>query len=570
MAVSYGFNRKRPRTEVTLDSTALGSANVRSEKPLILIGSATGGEPNKVEVVTNLSQARNIFRGGELVDAIEMAWNPSVNLGGAGKIYAVRADEATQAKLVKDGYTFTSKLYGSDANGIQISLEDNVITKSKRFNVYFTRERYEQTYDNIGNIFAVQYTGSLVYASIEIKVDSVTKEAKTLELKAGADKDTAAVVRTYELGEGFYQDVNVLVNDINNLPDFKAVMNSLGGYKNVSTNYLDALAATPLAKEKDVTVTAVSADLALTLANDRYVSLEIDLTKPAPATIPVTSLAGAETKAPPASWAKLFASVADSGGYYVVPLTANEVIHAELGHFLRSESSAGNQLRGFVGGGIEESFDALRARQAAIRNPRVALVGDSVTRRMADGRVYKAPAYMYAAQVAGLASGLQIGVPMTYKKMNIDALNLKFSDDQLDQLDSTGVIMTFYRRNRDESTFRIASDPTTYNNVEDIVQNRMSLGETSDFLTTDLRTVLDEEFIGTRIKNTSASIIKNRVESFLDVQKGVDGLIVDYNPEDIQVVIDGNTAIINIVVQPSRGLDYINVFLSYKDNKMSA
>ncbi|AHZ10397.1 tail sheath [Bacillus phage Hoody T] len=570
MAVSYGFNRKRPRTEVTLDSTALGSANVRSEKPLILIGSATGGEPNKVEVVTNLSQARNIFRGGELVDAIEMAWNPSVNLGGAGKIYAVRADEATQAKLVKDGYTFTSKLYGSDANGIQISLEDNVITKSKRFNVYFTRERYEQTYDNIGNIFAVQYTGSLVYASIEIKVDSATKEAKTLELKAGADKDTAAVVRTYELGEGFYQDVNVLVNDINNLPDFKAVMNSLGGYKNVSTNYLDALAATPLAKEKDVTVTAVSADLALTLANDRYVSLEIDLTKPAPATIPVTSLAGAETKAPPASWAKLFASVADSGGYYVVPLTANEVIHAELGHFLRSESSAGNQLRGFVGGGIEESFDALRARQAAIRNPRVALVGDSVTRRMADGRVYKAPAYMYAAQVAGLASGLQIGVPMTYKKMNIDALNLKFSDDQLDQLDSTGVIMTFYRRNRDESTFRIASDPTTYNNVEDIVQNRMSLGETSDFLTTDLRTVLDEEFIGTRIKNTSASIIKNRVESFLDVQKGVDGLIVDYNPEDIQVVIDGNTAIINIVVQPSRGLDYINVFLSYKDNKMSA
>ncbi|AHZ09813.1 tail sheath [Bacillus phage Evoli] len=570
MAVSYGFNRKRPRTEVTLDSTALGSANVRSEKPLILIGSATGGEPNKVEVVTNLSQARNIFRGGELVDAIEMAWNPSVNLGGAGKIYAVRADEATQAKLVKDGYTFTSKLYGSDANGIQISLEDNVITKSKRFNVYFTRERYEQTYDNIGNIFAVQYTGSLVYASIEIKVDSATKEAKTLELKAGADKDTAAVVRTYELGEGFYQDVNVLVNDINNLPDFKAVMNSLGGYKNVSTNYLDALAATPLAKEKDVTVTAVSADLALTLANDRYVSLDIDLTKPAPATIPVTSLAGAETKAPPASWAKLFASVADSGGYYVVPLTANEVIHAELGHFLRSESSAGNQLRGFVGGGIEESFDALRARQAAIRNPRVALVGDSVTRRMADGRVYKAPAYMYAAQVAGLASGLQIGVPMTYKKMNIDALNLKFSDDQLDQLDSTGVIMTFYRRNRDESTFRIASDPTTYNNVEDIVQNRMSLGETSDFLTTDLRTVLDEEFIGTRIKNTSASIIKNRVESFLDVQKGVDGLIVDYNPEDIQVVIDGNTAIINIVVQPSRGLDYINVFLSYKDNKMSA
>lgn len=569
MAVSYGFNRKRPRTEVFLDSTALGSANSQSEKPVVIIGSATDGKPYEPVELTNLAQARSAFQSGELVDAIEMAWNPAAGVGGAGKIYALRADEAKQAKLVSSGLTFTSNVYGVDANNIQVSLTDNAITGAKRVGVYFTKVGYEKVYDNIGNIFNITYTGAQK-ANIEVKVNSTTKLAEKLILKVGADTQNMTEVRAYELGVGVYEDVNALVNDIANLPDFKASMNSLGGYKDVRTQYLDALAAKDMVKDTPVAVKAIAADIANTLANDRYVSVEVDFVKGAPATIPVTSLAGGETKAPKSSWAELFLKAADLGGYYFVPLTASESIHAELSHFLRTESNSGNQLRGFVGGGLDETFESLKSRQANLRNSRVAVVGDDVVRRMADGRVYKAPGYMYAAQVAGLASGLAVGEPITYKKMNIESLGKKYIGEQLDQLDAAGVVMTEFARNTKGSTFRIVSDPTSYNRVDEPVQNRISLGEVSDFLTTELRTVLDEEFIGTRLRNTSASIIKNRIESFLDVQKNVDGLIVNYSPEDIQVVINGNTAIINIAVQPTQGLDYINVYLSYKDNQMSA
>lgn len=567
--VSYGHDRKRPHTEITLNASGLGSANARSEKPLVLIGSSIGGQPKVPVELTNFAQARDFFRGGELLDAIEMAWNPSPNTRGAGKIFAIRADDAKQATKASGGLTVTSKLYGADANEIQYSLEDNTLTSSKRFKVYFTKERYEQVYDNIGNIFSIKYKGTQAYASVEVKTDSTTKLATQLILKAGADVNGATVLRTYTLGTGVYQNVNVLINDISNLPDFEVVTNSLGGNKNVETQFLDALAVTEI-KAGAKMITAIGADLVNQVATDPYVTVVYDPKTAIPATIQVTNLAGGSTSAPGKSWSDLFSAVADLGAYYIVPLTSDEVIHGELSQFLRDESGAGNQLRGFVGGGLKDTFDKLKARQAGLRNPRVSLIGNSGTRRMSDGRVYNYPAYMGAALIGGIASGIGVGEPVTYKKLNIEALDLKFTGDQLDQLDGAGVVMVEFVRTRQSSYFRIVSDPTTYNASTEPVQNRVSLGEVSDFLTTELRTMLDEQFIGTRIRNTSASIIKNAVESFLDQQKNVDGLIVDYNPDDVQVVITGNSARINITVQPARGLDDITVGINYVDNKLTA
>jgi hypothetical protein len=569
MATSYGYDRQRPRTNVSLNAGSLGAANVASEKPLVLIGSATGGEPHVPYELNNYSQAREIFRSGELLDAIEMAWNPSPSLQGAGKIIAIRTDEATQATYEDAGLKFTSKLYGVDANDIQVEYTTNSLTGAKRVGVYFTKERYERTYDNVGNIFTVKYTGEEAAATAEVVVDAETGVAKRLVLSAGADAGALTAVRTYTLGQGVYQDAHVLVNDINNLPDFEAQMNTLGGNKNVDTDALDVLEATDI-KNTSATVTAVAADLKNQLANDKYIAVSTDPKQALPDAMELANLTGAETNPSPASWAGMFDTLIDLDVYYIVPLTANEAIHGELAQFLTDESKAGHHLRGIVGGELDETMEDIRARQMNLRKARIGLVGDSTVRRMPDGRVLDVPAYLYAALVAGIASGLAIGEPLTYKSVNIEGLKRRFTGDQLDQLHNSGVIMTEYARGRGTSHFRLVSDPTTYNVATEPVMNRVSLGEVSDFLTTELREVLDSEFIGTRVRNTSASIIKNRVESFLDQQKKVGGLIVDYNPDDVQVIISGNTATINITVQPSQGLDYINVNLTYEDNELVA
>lgn len=567
MATSYGYDKTRPRTRVELDASSLSSSNVASEKPLVLLGSANGGEPNVPHEITNFAQAKEIFRGGELLDAIEMAWRPSPTVGGAGKIFAVRTDEAKGAKLEEGALEVYSKLYGHDANNIQVEYTDNEKTNSKRFSVYFTQERYERVYDNIGNIFTIKYKGEEAQATVEVEVDSNTKKAKRLILKVGDDAEELETERTYDLGVGVYENVNVLVNDINNLPDFEAEINSLGGSKDISSNLLDELESTNI-KGEEATVTAVAGDLMHRTRNDRFIGVEVDFTKEMPNEFRLTTLGGGETKPAPASWSEMFAKVADIGTYYIVPLTSDEAVHGELSQFLSDESESGNHLRGFVGGAKEESLEELRARQMNIRNARVSVVGNSGTRRMSDGRVYNFPGYMFAALVAGIASGLEVGEPITYKHLSIEALDRKFTGAQLDQLDATGVVMAEFVRTRSTTYFRITSDPTSYNSPTEPVQNRNSLGEVSDFLTTELRTILDEEFIGTKIHNTSATILKNRVESYLDTQKDVDGLIVDYSPDDVQVVITGNTARINLAVQPTQGLDYINVFIKYEDSEL--
>lgn len=569
MVMSYGYDRTRPRTRVELDASSLSSSNVASEKPLVLLGSASGGEPHVPHEITNFAQAKEIFRSGELVDAIEMAWKPSPNTSGAGKIYAVRTDDAKGAKLEEGGLTVKSKLFGHDANNIQVEYSDNESTDSKRFSVYFTQERYERTYDNIGNIFTIRYTGEEAQASIKIEVDADTKLAKHLILSVGdtSEEGEMVEVRKYDLGVGVYENVNVLVNDINNLPDFEAEMNNLGGSKDIASNLLDEV-ETENIKGRRATITAVAGDLINRTRNDKYIQVEVDFKKGIPEELELQNLKGGETSPAPASWADMFYKVADLGAYYIVPLTSDEAVHGELSQFLIDESDSGNHLRGMVGGGKEESIEELRARQMNLRNSRIGVTGNSGTRRMADGRAYNFSGYMFAALVAGIASGLEVGEPITYKHLNIEALDRKFTGSQLDQLDATGVIMAEFVRTRNTSYFRLTSDPTTYNSSTEPVQNRISLGEVSDFLTTEIRTILDEEFIGTKIHHTSASILKNRVESYLDTQKDVGGLIVDYSPDDVQVVITGNTARINLAVQPTQGLDYINVFIKYEDSEL--
>lgn len=567
--VSYGYDRTRPRTRVTLDDSNLSSSNVASEKPLVLLGSANGGKPQEPIELTNFPQAKEIFRGGELLDAIEMAWQPSPNQSGAGRIYAIRTDEAEPAKYEEDGLKVTSKLYGHDANDIQIELTENEKLKSKRFSVYFTKERYERTYDNIGNIFNIQYDGEEAQATVEIDVDEKTGEATHLRLYVGESSEDLEEVRKYSLGEGVYSRINILVNDINNLSDFKAEMDSYGGNKNIETKYLDKLEETDI-KGDEVTVTAVAGDLKNQLRNDQFVEVEIDLSDGVPDEIELVSLDGGDTSAPPSSWADVFAKTADLGAYYIVPITQEEAIHGELAQFLREESEAGNHLRGFVGGGSEETLGEIQDRQTSLRNARVSIVGNSGTRKMADGRSYNFPAYMAAAMVAGMASGLEIGEPITYKHLDVKDLDRKFTGDQLDQLDAAGVIMLEFVRTRSASYFRVTSDPTTYNSDVEPVKNRTSLGEISDFLTTELRTMLDENYIGTRTHRTSASIIKNSVESFLDDQKDVGGLIVDYEADDVQVVLTGNEAKINLAVQPAQGLDFINVSITYDEAELEA
>lgn len=576
------FPRKRisrPHTSVTVDTSQLSGVAGASEKTLMLIGQADGGEPNTVYSIRNINQAKRVFRSGELLDAIELAWTGSPDAT-AGDILAMRIEDATQATLEKGGLKIKSNIHGSAANDIQVALEDNNITNSKRLRIVFAKDGINKTYDNLGNIFQIQYKGSESNASFSILKDSETGLAKKLVLVTGGtlditeigsehvtlESDEGTIVKEYDL-EKTYTDVNSIVKDINNLPDFEAKLSPFGD-KNIETKYLDKAQNVDILNRFSY-VTGLYGDIIKQLEYDELVSFET-ISGEDIETFDLTSLEGASNGEPVVSWAEKFQHFANEGGYYLVPLTDKESVHAEAGQFVRERSDVGEPMRAIVGGGSKENKEKLFSRVATLQsNPRVSLIGSSGTFSMEDGRALKTPGYMVASAVAGLACGLDIGESITFKNLYLLNLDTILDGSELDQLNENGIISIQFVRNRTETSFRIVEDVTTFNDKTDPVKQEMAVGEANDFLVSELKVSLDNKFIGTRTFNTSASLIKDHLISYLN-RKVKDNEIQGFTAEDIQVIVEGNQAHIAMTVFPMRTFKKITVSLVYKQQTLQA
>lgn len=575
----------RPHTSIEVDTSGIGGVAGSSEKILCLIGQAEGGEPNTVYELRNYSQAEQVFRSGELVDAIHLAWttNPQFT---AGRILAMRIEDAEPANLTKGGLTFKSKIYGVDSNDIQVALEENTITDSYRLKVIFDKDRVRNTYDNIGNIFKIEYTGD-GEAKYSVTHSAETGFAKNLVLTENGEE-----IKTYSLGDGVFEYTNDIIKDINNTPQFKALLSPFGN-KDIETKYLDEATDISLGAE-GAYVEAVYGDILKQTQYDQAVSItrvgetqtpsdvsvqsgeeSAEVTASSVVNIPTitpfeaTKLSGGTNGTPPSTWSDKLNLFAHEGGYYVVPLSSRQSVHAEVAHFVNSRSDAGEPMRAIIGAGINETKEQLIGRASALVNPRVSLIANSGTFVMEDGRKNHVPAYMVASAVAGLASGLGIGESITFKNFRINSLDQVYESSELDQLNENGVISIEFVRDRLNTRFRIVDDVTTYNDTRDPVKSEMAIGEENDFLTSELKILLDDNFIGARTTQTSPSIIKDFVQSYLERKKR-DNEIQDFTPEDVQVIVEGKEARISMTVFPIRTLKKITVSLVYKEQQLEA
>lgn len=561
MAVTYYevFPKRptsRPHARIISDTTAITGTSSGSEKPLMLLGSAQGGKPDTVYEVTNMIQAREIFRGGELVDAMELAWNPSSASFQAGKILAMRVDGATPATITKGGLKLTSKLYGVEANEIQVSLTKDY-KGARRFTV--SKGSETATYDNVGEIFTV--TAEETEETAKIAILGTAGKATSLTITLGE-----AQPLTFTLGKNGIADTYTLVNTLNSIDGIRATI-AYGGDKNVSTALLDPIAEKAVGE--GVTVTSVYGDLENQLSYNNLIEVT-SVTYGTPLTdFTVTNLAGAEDGAIPTSWAKQIAKFANEGGYYMVPLTPERAIHAEARAFVTERNNEGEPMRAIVGGAYDETPAESMARARALKSDRVSVVGFSAKRTMDDGRQLQLPAYMMSAQVAGFASGLPIGESVTFKHFAINELSSLYDGNIHDTLNNNGVIMANFVRNRNDSHFRIEEDITTYMDRDNFIKNSNANGEAHDFLVSELRVNLEENFIGRRQGNTMPNLIKSHVVSFLE-QKKRDSEIQDFDTESVQVIINGSTVNISAIIYPIASLRKIEMTVVYRNQTLEA
>lgn len=553
----------RPHVQITSNTDAITGNASASEKGLLLIGSANEGQPNVPFAIQNYAQAKSIFGGGDLLDAIEVAFNPSDSGISAGPIVALRVGTATQASYVNGGLTVTSLGYSKANNEIQVALRPNALTNDFDFQVAYQPNKYNHYYTGLGNIFSISYTGAQKYASVEVQTDTNTGEATKLILKTGADKESATVAFSFALGLGVYSQTAKLVDDINTIDGFSAIYNNTGNKTQVLTSMYDALPETALSTT-GVNIQSLGGDIvnAINIGADSAVSVSYDPKGGKPVAFDLTQLSGGSDGTVPQTWSGYLSTLLNQGGFYIVPLTDNSAIHAETVAFAENRSQEDNPTRVIVGGGINDTMEQTLSRASALRSKRTVLIGCSGTRLMNDGTVKQLPGYMVAAMAGGIASGIPIGNSISKASLDLLDVDQKYTSSQLDMLDSQGAVGIVYTRSRGNLSFRFTDDINTYANIDDPIAGLMSAGEAADFLTMSVKSMLDNTFLNVPITVGIASLIKAAIIELLTSSESV-GMIEDFDESGISVSVTGNVANISFSVVPSLVLRNIFVNMDY-------
>lgn len=596
-------NDNIPGISVTINTDSFTGSSSNSEKPLMIIGEADDGIPQTVRTFSSYTQAKQELRGGELLKALELAWQPDADgTYYAGNIMAMRSQPATQASLKEGTLTFTSKLYSEKANNILVSLQPNRINNTQRLVISFPEDGVTNTYDNLGNIFSLSYDGNERYASYKIETDE-NGFASLLTLSAGDSTSTAEPIQKFLLGDNsLYSKTNSLINSINQVAGFHATRFS-DGNKNVYTKFYHKVDETQLnATPNRQYVYAIEGDILNTVGDyNSYVSIGyvpegtpedptniketsisdgVHITLDSMAvTTPVdnfetTALSGASVGVSPDSWTSLFNQFTDSYdnngylGYYLIPLTDDAAIQAEATAFANTQARIGNAMRVIAGAGISEPKQQLISRSLELDDARANLVGNSAMVKMSDGTTQDMPGYMLAAMVGGLASGIDIGDSITNKPLNLVSLDQNFTTDDINELTGSGVVTIKYLQNRSSSSFRIVDDVTTSTKVDEPLEHEMAIGESSDFLVAGIREKLDP-FIGSKINTAYASTLSSYVLEYLSDVK-TEGIIMDYDSSSVAVTIVGSTANISATVYPDRTLKKMDIALQYNTETLTS
>jgi len=181
-----------PTSATTVDDSAMANRNLTVGNNVLLIGSCLGGTPKKKLSFGDPNEAIAMLRGGELLDAVKKAFDPSNQTGGPAVVNVIRIDpaEGSSLELKNDAADPVSviKISSVDAGeytkNIQVRVEEGSVPETVKVTV------------RLGN----DYCGpSADLSTLQDVVTWINANASTLvkaELLDGADGKVATISYT--------------------------------------------------------------------------------------------------------------------------------------------------------------------------------------------------------------------------------------------------------------------------------------------------------------------------------------------------------------------------------------
>lgn len=536
-------------------------------KVIAFIGECTGGEPGAVQFFNEPTAARKVLKSGDLLKACEKAWNPvsktkeGVKLGGANMIACIRSNKATKSTYSvkkqdaeKAQLVFHSKDYGDDT-AHQIKVQDGSLNSTKKVVIYDQSNGTYETYDNIGNVFTINYTGEEAYAELNIYVDG--SDAMYFQTKVGADKDTAVEDIRIKLDKNVFKTMKALIAQLQSYENY--VVSASNTYNTrLKVTDLDLVTAGEIKLDSGDTafrVTAVYSDLQFKLANvSQLVELvEFDKSQGAIENFDYVTLTDGTRGVSPASWLEYFDALSNFDIFYIVPLTSDVSIHAELASHINtlSASGMGRERRGVVGGENGETVVETLGRARDLASDRIQVVHGGLWDYNTSSELELYPPYILAAQHAGRAAFLEDGEAATHDVYRMSAPEYKLERTEIAQLLEGGCLAFEFvlgKNSTSQSYVRLVQDLTTDTTSADTVHTERATGALADSINKEIREKLDDLITGKRTGVGDLTSAKNRVISVLSDRKRK-GHIVDY--KDVYVTKTGTVTTVDYSVAPS-------------------
>lgn len=546
-----------PAVMSVVDDSAMYDRGLTVGNILAVIGRSQGGKPATAMRFGSPSEARDALISGDLLKAIEKAFDASAQTGSPATIIGVRVNPATQSSLtLKDGaaadaITLQSQDYGKWTTGIRVKIETGT-DKGKKVSTMFDNAYYSQ--DNVASdAFLLKYTGGQPSANVTVNQTNVILEAPT-----------NTVLATLVLAD--YADIFGLVDAINMVTGFDALV--LDGNGDKPANHgIDNLAKT-LVNGTGVTVTR-NVDAIVDYINstgEGFVSATRLATAGAVvANIGWTSLAGGtDGTVTNTEWQNCFDALQTEDVQWVVPLSSSAAIHAMADtHAAYMSNVARQERRAFVGTASGTSDATALGLARDLNSDRTALVHVGMYDYDANGVLTLYEPYMLAAQIAGGFSGVNPGTTLTNKTLKVRGLERKLKNPtDTDRLILGGVLPV-------EDTpkgYKVTRAVTTWLATKNYNRVEVSVGAALDFISRNVRNAL-EDYIGEKGSPRTLTIAVERTKSVLSElarpEPSGPGVIVGdaVNPpfKNIVATIEGDVMRVEFQCSPVIPINYIPV-----------
>ncbi len=518
-----GRNIVKPGVYATVNADAMVPVRLGAANTVGVIGTALGGTPRTITPVLSPLDARAALKGGVLADVIDLMYDPSGEVPGAGDVHYYRLNLAVQSALTLQDISsanviaLTSRDYGVKQNQLRAKVESGSVS-GKKITLNDVLTTAYEVGDDLGNAFTIQYVGAKFAAQLVVTKTGDAATLLQLQTKANGAGDPWVTEVQQDLTVSALATLGQLVAFLNGLGNF---VTTAMGNSQMPTAYLDAVAGQDIKSAPYTTSALIGAVVHwINSVSSLATAARVPSATTAPANLSFTFFQGGSEGAVPSNsdWQAALDAFAQDDVSFIFVATEDAAVHAmAVAHCdAQSDVKTRRERMTLLGGSFGESVSQVVARAGAIADKRATVCYPGILRQnIFSGLIDQLSPMYLAACVTGMAAGLRPEVPLTFKSVRCNGLETVLSQTDIETLLNYGVLCV--EQVPSQGIFRIVQGITTYLQDNNTVWRKIAGVRIADYLSRTLRDALDPMVGRVGDKRTVTSIL-NRAVSVLRQQ----------------------------------------------------